>query len=380
MQESKSNKRTWIWLVILLILFLFISYFSASQAPKSYPKYVSESPSPTGVKAIFTFLHNEKKVVKRWPHSPVQLPSSQNNQVLVMIEPYFMPDNEEMEAYKDFMKAGNTILLLKENPMGMFDLKTAPGGMEFSIDESPNVHNQNETAYLAEIKSLVRLQTKQEDEILLYDEAGATALKRPFGEGRLIVSISPEWVTNGELLNNDHIPLVISLFNEEPASSYLFDEYTHGVQNASTFMTLYPKWFLLLMLQGVLFTILWLWYNGKRFGPIFIPREETVRFSDEGIRALAAWYIRSRRYHDSLVIQADYVKLLLQERWGIPYSKEWTELSDTFEMKNRQWPKHEIRVLLNGLKKILEKEKVSKQEYLLWSKKLDRLRKEVEAE
>ena len=83
-------------------------------------------------------------------------------------------NSEEMDAYKDFMEAGNTILLFKENPKGMFDLKTALGGMEFSIDESPNVHNQNETAYLAEIKSLVRLQTKQEDEILLYDEAGAT--------------------------------------------------------------------------------------------------------------------------------------------------------------------------------------------------------------
>ncbi len=35
---------------------------------------------------------------------------------------------------------------------------------------------------------------------------------------------------------------------------------------------------------------------------------------------------------------------------------------------------------LNGLTNILEKEKISKQEYLLWSKKLDRLRKEVEDE
>lgn len=139
-------------------------------------------------------------------------------------------------------------------------------------------------------------------------------------------------------------------------------------------------WFLLLLLQGGLLTILWLWYNGKRFGPIFTVREETVRFSDEGIRALAAWYMRGRRYHDSLEIQADYVKLSLQERWRIPYRLEWRELPVYFERKWPQLPKAEIHSLLNGLADILEKEKISKEEYLLWSKKIDRIRKEVEDE
>ena len=35
--------------------------------------------------------------------------------------------------------------------------------------------------------------------------------------------------------------------------------------------------------------------------------------------------------------------------------------------------------LLNGLTVVLRKEKLSKQEYLLWSKKLEEIRKEVEA-
>ena len=42
-------------------------------------------------------------------------------------------------------------------------------------------------------------------------------------------------------------------------------------------------------------------------------------------------------------------------------------------------PKAELTSLLNGLTEYVEKEKVSKQEYLLWSKKLDEIRKEVEA-
>jgi hypothetical protein len=39
---------------------------------------------------------------------------------------------------------------------------------------------------------------------------------------------------------------------------------------------------------------------------------------------------------------------------------------------------YEINSFLTGLINILEKEKISKQEYLLWSKKLEELRKEVE--
>lgn len=353
---------------------MFISYFFLSQKPRQYPNYVSSSPSPSGVKAFYTYL--EKKTdVKRWSNSPSLLSSKEENKVLIMIEPLFIPENKEMKAYKNFMEAGNTILLLKNNPKGMFDLETemiAPNG------KVQKVYNPKETAFHAELSSQTRLQAKQESEVLLHDEDGAIALKRSFGKGQLIVSVTPDWVINGNLLNNDHIPLLFTLINEGNSQKFMFDEYIHRDQNAPTSLTVYPKWFLVMLLQGVLFAIFWLWYRGKRFGSIFIRREETVRFSDEGIQALAAWYIRGRRYHDSLTIQADYVRLLIQERWGVPITKDWKEISSHFERKLLNMNSTEIHSLINGLKNILEKEKVSKQEYLLWSKKLDRLRKEVE--
>ena len=48
----------------------------------------------------------------------------------------------------------------------------------------------------------------------------------------------------------------------------------------------------------------------------------------------------------------------------------------------RKWgntPQNDIEVFLNGLSEILANGKITKQEYLHWSKKLDRLRKEVES-
>lgn len=338
---------------------------------------MSDSPSPTGVKAFYTFVE-DKKEMKRWSFSPENLPKNEDKYLLLMVEPYFIPEKEKMEAYFEFMKNGNTILLFHNNPKGMFDLEIEHIGSETFIGEDLLVSDTRGTSYRADLRSSIRLQTNEQDKILLKDEAGVLAFKRAIGKGQLIVSNSPEWLTNGSILSADHLPLILSLINEEGHTSLLYDEFVHGAQNSSTFLTLYPKWFLLLLLQGALIVILWLIARGRRFGPIFIPREESVRFSDEGIRALSAWYIRGRRYHESLLFQADYVKLLLQERWGIPVSKEWKDLSSPLERKWTNIPAHEIKSFLNELITILQKENVNKQEYLLWSKRLDRLRKEVE--
>ncbi|MDQ0201423.1 DUF4350 domain-containing protein [Neobacillus ginsengisoli] len=377
MKKPQSNRLTWIWLTVLLLLFVLINYYIFSQKPKDYPIFVSDSPSPTGVKAIYTYLTKEMEG-KRWADSPGLLPKNTDKQLLVMVEPSLIPDQKELEDYKSFMKAGNTILIFKSNPKGMFDLKTKPVKDDASPNRTMKVYDQNHAVYKAEISSAIRLSTQTKNEILLYDDAGPIALKQSFGKGQLIVSIAPEWMTNGKLLTDDHLPLILKLFKDSHTKTVLFDEYIHSGRNASTIFTVYPRWFLLLVLQGILLMILWLWHKGKRFGPVFVPREESVRFSDEGIQALTAWYLRGSRYHDSLLIQAEYVKLLLQEKWGIPYNRDWQELSGMFERKWLQLPVSEIRPLLNGLTNVMKKEKLSKQEYLLWSRKLERLRKEVE--
>ncbi len=372
---QKSGKRTWILLIILLLCFLTAGYFLQSKQPVAYPPFVSDSPSPTGTKAIYTYIKEESESVQRWKKPPERL-EGEGGRILVMVEPQFMPKSEEMKAYEKFMEEGNTILLFQKNPQGMFDLVTDP--VETETEEGV-LYDKLGIQHKADISYLSRMQTKQQDDVLLYDDAGTIALERPFGEGRLIVSLFPEWMTNGEILKKDHVPLLVSLFNETEGGEFLFDEYVHQPQGGEKALNVYPMWFLLFMFQGGILAILWIWYQGKRFGPIFSPREATVRFSDEGIRALAAWYMRSRRYHDSIVIQADYLKFILQEKWHIPYREEWKGLSSLLERKSQgQMGKKEIDAFLTGLTDILNKEKLSKQEYLLWSKKIDRMRKVVE--
>ncbi|MEH7384498.1 DUF4350 domain-containing protein [Bacillus sp. JJ1521] len=369
--------KIWITLIGLIALLLFLTYFIESYNPKAYPHYVSDSPSPTGVKAIYTYLNDEHKV-KRWTHAPNLLRKQDTNQVLIMVEPYFTPEQEDVNGYLDFMKAGNKIILFKENPRGMFDLKTLPADVDPFLDGAITINDTNGKKFDALIQATNRIIPNPEENVLLEDELGVIATSRKMGDGELITAISPEWILNDYLLDHDHIPLVLSLIEDKDSSIYYFDEYVHEPKNSSKFTTLYPAWFIVLLLQAGLIVLLWLWYKGKRFGPVIVPREETVRFSDESIRALGAWYLRGRYYHDSLNIQADYVKQLLQEKWGIPFQRDWKDLTKKLDQRWSGKQESEIKRFLHDLTKVLKTEKLSKHDYLVWSKNLEELRKEVE--
>jgi len=372
--KPQSKGRTWIWLIVLLILFLTISYFSFSPKPQVYPSYVTDSPSPTGVKAVYTYLKKELNVTI-WTKPPELLPKNGEKKLLIMVEPSFLTNKAEEQKYVSFMEEGNTILLLKVNPKGMFDIETL-----FIEENIPSpTHDKDNKVVKSLINSQYRLQSTKQDQILIQDNLGPIALSHPYGKGKMIVSVTPEWITNENILKLSNLTQVLNLIEEGKTNVILFDEYIHGGKNTSSMLTIYPMWFLLFILQGGVLILLWLWLNGKRFGPIFIPREESVRFSDEGIQAIAAWYLRGKRYHDSLLLQADYVKVMVHERWQIPYNQEWQEFSSYFEKKWLQISDSEIKSFLSGLVVILEKEKLNKQEYLEWSRKLEQLRKEVEA-
>lgn len=345
--------------------------------PADYPDFVSNSPAPTGSKAFYTYLHNEKVPAKRWSHAPALLNKADEHQLLIMVEPSFTPNKETMNQYISFMEAGNTILLLKNNPDGMFGLETEPATAENG--EGP-IKDETEASYKAEKSSPFRIITDEKEADLLHDNDGSIAAKKSYHDGELITAVEPDWITNDKILEDDHLPLLFSILEEgnQHWDTIYFDEYIHGAENASSITALYPNWLLILGFQAVLFAIIGLWYQGKRFGPISVPREETIRFSNERIKALAAWYQRGKLYHDSLTKQASYIRLLMQEHWGIPYHKDWMDIGSPLKQKWQTLSGPEIDTFLRGLTAVLRKQRVSKQDYLLWSKKINKLQKEVE--
>ncbi|HWJ03364.1 MAG TPA: DUF4350 domain-containing protein, partial [Verrucomicrobiae bacterium] len=107
------------------------------------------------------------------------------------------------------------------------------------------------------------------------------------------------------------------------------------------------------------------------------PREWVVRFGDERIRAIAAWYERGRFYQESLAIQADFLRQAVQARWGIPANLQGQEFIDA--VKNRLAP-GQHQHWLNSWREITAAptHKLSQQTYLSLSKLLDEMQKEVE--
>lgn len=368
----KQNRKWWLSFIGIIALFLVVSYIIQSNRPIDYPEFVSESPAPSGVKAFYTYMKKENQSVKRWKKSPTKL-SDKSNELLIMIEPFITLTLDDRKAYREFIERGNTVLLIAENPDEVFDLDIQPG----IVFSDQTVHTSQGEMFHAKMKHGKRLVETKDTHVLLFDDDGVIAQKQSIGKGELIVSVYPEWLRNDTVLQNDHLPLLVYILNETSNDTIIFDEYIHQKQGGLPFHAYFSLGFLLILLQGGLLTLLWLWYRGKRFGPIDSVRSDNVRFTDESIRALASWHLRGQHYHHSLVIQADYVKHLLQEKWFIPYRKAWHDVSDM--LKNR-WknPDTDVDEFVKGLMNTLQKEKINKEEYVLWSKQLDQLRKEVE--
>lgn len=376
MPQGYTEKKIWIWLVSLLFIFILFSFLLFKEGPEEYPAYISESPAPMGTKGFYTYLNQEELDVERWQGSPETLTQTEGNELLFMIAPPLFGDEAEQESYQTYMEAGNTIVLLRQNPDGMFDLDTSY--IEEEITEESTTLNGIGT-YEALLQSPFRITTVDDDNVLLMDEEGeAIAVERAYGDGKLIVITEPDWLTNETITENEHFDIVLNLVDFSSYSAIKFDSYVHGAGERISIFTLYPRWLLVFSLELIILTLLWLWLKGKRFGPIIEPREATVRFSDERLKALAIWYIKGKRYQDALKVQANYNKQLLQERYGIPYRKSWQDSLDAINRALTDMSTKEIENYISGLNDVLLKEKITKQEFVSWSKKNERLRKEVE--
>ena len=381
---TKLNHKTWIWIGLFLSVFLFVGLGTLiiPHKPTPYPPFLTESSAPSGVKAFYTLLANRYDQVGIWKKPVEDLPYLSSNQLMIIAEPFNTLDNKELQQWIDWVKAGNRIWFLDDNPKGYFPFKTT-WAEEEQTDSVRTIYGSNELKgrfYQAEIHTNIRLISEPKDQILLRDQSGILAMSRMYGKGEIMVLLTPDWMTNDLILNQDHLELILPFIQHANSDIIWFNDFVHGNESRLTLFELYPEWFLFFFIQGAIALLLWLWYKGKRFGPIHTPREWTVRFGDERIRAIAAWHERGGFYQESLSTQVEFLKTLLQEKWGIPTTGEVENYHKILQRylspdQQKQW-------LLDWqeLKSILETGKISHKDYLKWSLRLENMRKEVEHE
>ncbi|WP_158290487.1 DUF4350 domain-containing protein [Halobacillus salinus] len=364
----KANKKTWLLIALGMFILVVGALLASFNEPKSYSPYLTQSPSPTGSKAFYEFADKEHEV-SRWTAPPERLPDT-SGAVLFMIEPYYTLSTEEQRLYERWMEQGNTIILMKQNPTGLFDRKTE---MLNQVEGQSTATGFGGT-YEVNVEQAFRLLKEDNDEVILKDSYGALVVEHSYGSGELLVSMSPQWSQNGRIMESDHAYIMEQLLTRG-TEQILFDEYIHGSENVPTAFTIYPKWILVLALQLLVFAVLWLWYKGKRFGPIYTPRKYAVRFGDERLHALSAWYMRGGFYQESVDIQEEYLRRIIERRYGIRQDKSWSEIREALAKYQTTEQQKRWKDYTEGLD---GSNSIQKSDYLKWSKKLDDLRKEVE--
>ncbi|WP_018932100.1 DUF4350 domain-containing protein [Gracilibacillus lacisalsi] len=368
-----GKKRSWIFGILFFLLLIVVSVFSTSNTPEEYPPYLVESPSPTGLKALYTYLEQNGHDVTQ----EEALPTMTKETLRVLVNPPVFTDQQTENHYLDYVRQGNTIVLAKENPDGLFNLKTEYA-LTGSESETTEADYQGEKLEVLQ-NSFVRLAANEDDNVLLEDDAGALAIERHIGEGSLIVLLEPTWLTNDQITKHDHTSAVFNLIPFKESGPVIFDEYSlTKTGGLVSHFELYPGWAYVLLIQGIIMAIFILWNQGKRFGPIYPVREETVRLSNERLRAIAIWQAKGKNYYASLEYQLDYLKEVIRERYGIPYQQNWTERLAGIAGKTDAISTKELDYIAQGIETILARKSLNKQEYLSWSAKIDKIREEVE--
>ncbi|MYL36809.1 DUF4350 domain-containing protein [Halobacillus litoralis] len=371
-----NQRKAWLGIGAVLLLLAVVIYWSSKEEPEVYPPYTSESPALNGLRGFYTLLEEQGQGAARWTAAPGQLPGSSTSRTLLMAEPLKTVSGEEMQRYREWMEAGHTIWLMKQHPAGYFDV-----GVEYpeSRQGSSRITDADGNQYDAEVRTSYRLRTEEADQVLLKDELGAIAVERSYGEGRLIVSLTPSWLTNDQILDKDHFTLVSKLMDTADSSGGLwFDEYIHTRAGFADKAGVYPSWILFFTIQMAVLTILSLWWKGKRFGPYFTPREAVVRFGDERLQAVASWYKKGAFYRESLEIQESYVRQLLQERYGVPVHLSWEETRESLDGRVDADVMERWTTMSRRIEPLEHQSHVDKKSYLEWSGVLEEMRKEVQ--
>ncbi|MDX8046386.1 DUF4350 domain-containing protein [Gracilibacillus sp. S3-1-1] len=371
-----NGKKIWIIGMVFFLLLIGASIFSTSQTPKSYPPYLVESPAPTGLKALYTYLGENGYDVTEED----RLPALSDQALRILVSPPVFTDNRTEEHYLDYIRQGNTLVLAKNNPDGLFSLKTDYVMPETVPEEEVNTEaeSQERTLHLMNRNS-VRLSLETDDHILLEDEYGALAIEREIGNGSLIVLVEPDWLMNQYITEYDHTEAVFNLIPFEKANKIVFDEYSADTSRGTlSQFELYPGWAYTLLVQGLMITIFILWYQGKRFGPIYPVREETVRLSNQRLKAIAIWQTKGKNYYTSVEYQLEYLKEAIRSRYGIPYHQSWQKRLVTLAEHNTQFSANELRKIAQSIETIGQRKTLNKSEYLSLSTTIDKIREEVE--
>lgn len=367
-----AQRKQLITLCAALLLFIGLGYLLLKPEPVDYPAYLSFSPDHDGTKALRLLLDEKDISIKEWRQSSRFLPEV-SYQTLIMIEPRTLEPGEQ-ESLRAWVERGNELILFKQAPedwteFAIAEIERQPS---YTNQANPIYHAAGEEAGQAVVQSGYRLQASAGMEPLLSDQLGIIAAQTTLGAGKMTVFLTPEWLQNEHILQEDHFALLWpSLLATNPM--IWIDEYHHGYQQNPGLMAVYPAWLLWITAQAALAVVLWLWWKGKRFGPVYVLREWRIRRGDETLLAIAGWYERRKLAKDAYAYQERYFRHLLQEKWGLSTQAEDDQIVEVARQHWNEAKANQLAELLQQLAGHKTAKRYPDKQFMVESRKIGEL-------
>lgn len=360
-------------LAAVMLLLIALGANIQSHKPKDLPPYLSFSADADGLKGLRTLMELKAGPVKEWRESWTVLPGGAGH-TLLAVEPGSVGEKEKQPLLNWIAQGNRLIIFSKHIPAYLvrpeIGLESAdqphPVNPEATVIRYDGAGGGDGIRYKTRTPdAVIRLKETGKAQVLLKDEQGILAARYPYKNGTVVMVLTPEWLWNSSILQDEQFEAVWPLLlGESQGYPVWIDEFHHGYSATRTWSQVYPVWLLAAFGQACLAAVLWLLYRGKRFGPVHTPREWVVRRGDETLLAVAGWHRRRSLRLDAIGEQEQYLRQLLQERWGIRVEAEPEEAAAVALIYGGERLAGQLELLLKRLRELPAGKRYSNKQFL----------------
>ncbi len=364
-------------IAVATLLLVIVGWLIVKPTVEPLPPYLASSAQPSGIKAVLVLLEEKGKQVKEW-RQPMRFLPTATGQAMLVVEPERLMAEEQIDIL-DWVSEGNDLILFHSRP----EWEDLPFHTEYIRGKENQERNIQgplvQGRFMGKAETLLRFLEDDDMEPLLYDDQGILGGRTQVGDGSVTFFLVPEWLTNQKIDRLSHFEAIWPYVQGDWSVLWV-DEYHHGLQEKPGFLAIYPGWLIAACMQLGILLLLYVWWRGKRFGPVYTLREWTVRRGDETLLAVSSWYERRELAKDALRHREAYMRQLLYDRWGVHQRADRVEI---VRYAKTRWTNQEVEKfahLLERLEQAKNEGRYSPKTLLADSLLLDEITKRLEKE
>ncbi|MED1947522.1 MULTISPECIES: DUF4350 domain-containing protein [Brevibacillus] len=364
-------------IAVATLLLVIVGWLIVKPTAEPLPPYLASSAQPSGIKAVLVLLEEKGKQVKEW-RQPMRFLPTATGQAMLVVEPERLMPEEQIDIL-DWVSEGNDLILFHSRP----EWEDLPFHTKYIRDKENQERNIQgplvQGRFMGKAETSLRFVEDDDMEPLLYDDQGILGGRTEVGDGSVTFFLVPEWLTNQKIDRLSHFEAIWPHVQGDWSVLWV-DEYHHGLLEKPGFLAIYPGWLIAACMQLGILLLLYVWWRGKRFGPVYTLREWTVRRGDETLLAVSSWYERRGLAKDALRHREAYMRQLLYDRWGVHQRADRVEI---VRYAKTRWTNQEVEKfahLLERLEQAKSEGRYSPKSLLADSLLLDEITKRLEKE